>query len=243
MRNSIYLWIALFFTCFSCGDFLEEYSQNSSYVESINDLDVLLLGGGIVERSGASITSTGGLAFLHILADESKELAIPLKGLSSSWDWQTMFGFWTWMENPFTNYAGATRVDGDWALFYKRISVLNSILAESANTAPPKESEKAQLSRILGECYYLRAWNYFMLANIYGLPYDKNNLKDGGSVTLKLNFKIEDTQFGRDHTGTVYQQIVADLKQAVTYLKAGDNLGSKLHATEAAAWALLSRVY
>jgi len=243
MKNVFYLWITLVCVCFSCGDFLEEYSQNSSYVESVDDLDELLLGGGLVERSGSGISSTGGLGFLHILADESQEVAIPLSGLGTTWDWQTMYGFWLWRENPFINYAGTTRTDGEWALFYKRISVLNSILEESANVSIGKEEEKSQLSRIVGECYYLRAWNYFMLANLYGLPYDKNNLNDGGSVTLKLDATIEDTKFSRANTGDVYQQMVTDLKQAIGALKAGTVLGSKLHATEAAAWALLSRVY
>ena len=39
------------FFCSSCGDFLEEYSQNSTYVESVDDLDELLLGGGYLTRN------------------------------------------------------------------------------------------------------------------------------------------------------------------------------------------------
>lgn len=44
--SKIYLFLALlFFGSTSCSDFLEEYSQNLSYVNTVDDLDELLLGG------------------------------------------------------------------------------------------------------------------------------------------------------------------------------------------------------
>ena len=82
-----------------------------------------------------------------------------------------------------------------------------------------------------------------MLANIYGAAYDKSNLNDGASVTLKLDPAIEDKKFARASTGEVYQQIVRDLTQAATLLEQGSVLESKVHVTAAAAYALLSRVY
>ena len=244
MKNILYLLVVLFFFCSSCGDFLEEYSQNSTYVESVDDLDELLLGGGYLTRNVGSISATGAMAYLHIMADESKEMPVPNSSVSKrDQEWEKMAGFYIWAENPFTSYTGVARSDGEWASFYTRISVLNSILEEAPNCKIKKDAEREQLSRVLGECYYLRAWNYFMLANIYGAAYDKSNLNDGASVTLKLDPAIEDKKFARASTGEVYQQIVRDLTQAATLLEQGSVLESKVHVTAAAAYALLSRVY
>lgn len=244
MKNILYLSVVLFFFCSSCGDFLEEYSQNSTYVESVDDLDELLLGSGYLSRNITGISSTGSLAYLHIMADESKEMPVPNSSISKSdQTWERMAGFYIWSENPFTSYAGVARADGEWANFYTRISVLNSILLEAPNCKIEKDAEREQLSRVLGECYYLRAWNYFMLANLYGAAYDKSNLNDAASVTLKLDPAIEDKKFSRANTGEVYQQMVRDLIQAITLLEAGSTIESKVHVTTAAAYALLSRVY
>ena len=70
MKNILYLLVVLFFFCSSCGDFLEEYSQNSTYVESVDDLDELLLGGGYLTRNVGSISATGAMAYLQIMDDE-----------------------------------------------------------------------------------------------------------------------------------------------------------------------------
>ena len=243
MKNIIYV-LALFL-CFSCGDFLEEYSQNSSYVETVDDLEELLLGEVYMDRDINSETSTGSMLYLHVMADESKELPIPNERYSvSEQAWENMFGFFTYAENPYITRSGVTRTDNDWALFYRRIAVINSIILSAPDYYGEDEEIEAQRLRVVGEAYYLRAWNYFMLANIYGAAYDKTNPNDAASVTLKLDPTVEDTKFGRANTGDVYGQIVADLQQAITYLRQGSIVtDSKVHVTTDAVFALLSRVY
>ncbi len=236
--------VLLFFLCSSCGNFLEEYSQNSSYVESVDDLEELLLGEVYMKRNVNQVTSDGSLLYLHILADESREMPIPNTSYSVSPKiWEEMSGFFTYAENPFVNSIGTARADKDWALFYRRISVINSILIAAPDHVSDDEEIEAQRLRVTGECYYLRAWNYFMLANLYGAAYDKQNPNDGASVTLKLDPAVEDTKFGRANSGRVYEQIVEDLKSAIGLLEKGSVVDSKVHVTVAAANALLSRVY
>lgn len=236
--------VLLLFLCSACGNFLEEYSQNSSYVESVGDLEELLLGEVYMKRNIKEVTTDGALLYLHVMADESREMPIPNSHYSKQiLAWEEMFGFFTYVENPFVNRIGTARADKDWALFYRRISVINSILSTAPDYVSEDEKIEAQRLRVIGECYYLRAWNYFMLANLYGAAYDKQNPNDGASVTLKLDPAVEDTKFGRANTGQVYEQIVEDLKSAIGYLEKGDVLDSKVHVTVAAVNALLSRVY
>lgn len=229
---------------FSCGDFLDEYSQTAAYIESVDDLDELLIAEGYMGRENGDTE----LCLLHILADESQEAVTQPYGGGgaaaggSNIPWKTMRGLFSWAINPFVAYDGSTWEDVAWKKCYARISGVNTILDDGTVFTGNAKTD-AQLNRIFGECYFLRAWNYFMLTNLYGLPYDKDNLNDKGGVPVKLNPAIEDTKFARDNTGDVYNQIVKDLKDAVSYFNRGEKVSSNLHASVAAAWALLSRVY
>lgn len=225
---------------------MEEYSQNASYVTSVDDLDELLLGGAYLERvdlTGVHTPSHVPLAFLHILADESQE-RVNLGSVSHNpYIFEEAYGLFVWREWPFTYFDGTVYGDNNWDGFYQRISVVNSIIEEAENLEPENEGEQAQMNRVLGESYYLRAWNYFMLANLYGAAYDTRNPEDGRSVTLKTTAEIEDTKFSRASTGEVYRQMVDDLTRAAELLEAGEVAPSKIHASVAATYALLSRIY
>lgn len=241
------LYIVLLFVSVSCGDFLEEYSQNASYVNGVDDLDELLLGGAYLARVDVTTTSlptTATLSFLHVLADESRERVEMAGNVSATlFSFEELTGMFIWREWPFTHFDGTEYADNNWDAFYQRISVVNSIIEEAGNLTITTEEEQAQLNRILGECYYLRAWNYFMLSNLYGAVYDSQNPEDGRGVTLKTTPEIEETKFSRASTGEVYRQMVDDLITAAEYLENGEPAPSKIHVSAAAAYALLSRVY
>jgi tetratricopeptide (TPR) repeat protein len=220
----------LFFT--SCGKFLEEYSQNAAYVESVNDLEELLYGGGFPAGTNAS--------YLHLIADESRELVVNESGSFSQNN--TYFfnkaGAHCWMVNPFYNYTGTASSGEEWDAFYKRISVLNSILLHV-----DQFKIDDQLSYVAGSSYFLRAWSYFMLVNIYGEPYDKKNPDLGAGIPLKSDPKIEDTKFSRNTTKEVYELIVSDLNKAASLLKSLPVQTLKTKVTANACYALQSRVY
>lgn len=249
MKNRLYS-VLLLLVFASCGNFLEEYSQNASYVTGVDDLDELLLGEVYIATKAEAVRQLDvmpdaePLSFLHVLADESRERVKMTTSVSrQACPFEILGGMFIWRENPFTYYDGTEWTDSYWATFYKRISVVNSILEEADKLTLETDAERLKLNRVLGECYYLRAWNYFMLANLYGMAYDKRSADRDGSVTLKLNAKIEDTKFSRHSAGEVYRQMVADLKSAAELLENGEALASKRHVTAAAAHALLSRVY
>jgi hypothetical protein len=238
MRKSIlYITLALAAFCASCRGFLDEYSQNLTYVESVADLDDLLVGEGYIAKNVP--------AYLHlsVMGDEMREASIGNivnAGAIAVSVYERLRGFWIWDVNPFTNAAGSVTVDSDWPTFYKRIAAMNNIIAEADKLA---SDDARALSRVKGEAYFLRAWNYFMLANIYGAPYDKANPADGASVTLKLTPNVVYDKFSRDDNGKVYAQIVADLKEAIACFANGEASDNVWRAGTAAAWAMLSRVY
>ncbi len=241
-HNILYYSTAVILLFSSCANFLEEYSQNAATVSTINDLEELLVGECYMK------TTTFGSApmlYVHLMSDECIEKDVYsdlyLREITGAIFYQKA-GMHRWYENPFEDAGGKDSGDKDWAAFYHRISVLNSIIYAGLDFKPIDSKEEGQLNMVLGEAYFLRAWNYFMLANIYGAPYNKNNRDDHANVTWKSDPAIEEIKFSRNSTGMVYDNIVKDLEQAVNYLEVSAK-SSKFRVGPAACYALLSRVY
>ncbi|MFD1144258.1 RagB/SusD family nutrient uptake outer membrane protein [Larkinella insperata] len=121
-----------------------------------------------------------------------------------------------------------------WASFYSGINRVNNVLAQVPAIKSPTIASVRD--RILGEAYFLRAFNYFFLVRLWG------------AVPLVLeptNSLDKDFQLPRTPADKIQEQILADLKEAekllpVTYASAIETRG---RATQGAAQALLSKVY
>ncbi len=79
------------------------------------------------------------------------------------------------------------------------------------------------MDHVLGENYYLRAFFYFTLTNIWGRPYSQDPTVNLG-VPLKLNADISNIP-ARATVAEVYDQIVKDLEKAA-------QLMSRFHRTD-----------
>ena len=120
-----------------------------------------------------------------------------------------------------------------WSNCYQLIKNANNAVSglEASNTLTP-----AVKDQLLGEAKFFRAYAYFYLANLYG------------DVPLQLRDDLhafEDATLSRAPVQQVYDQIIADLKDAeskmaTTYDATASPRG---RANKAAASALLARVY
>ena len=85
MKN-LYLIICILALC-GCSGFLEEYSQDKSYIKGYDDLDEILLGNAYFERfyvsNGWQFSGIAGKNYLPCLHVMSDELAQQTRG--SSW--------------------------------------------------------------------------------------------------------------------------------------------------------------
>ena len=253
----IILLVSWLFVGSSCSDFLSEYSQNQSYIESTVDLDELLLGNCLIDPSSEvrasilnwniSLHAENTHACLFLFDDDSKETPHYWSSLGYGMTqvWEQMSSFWRWERDMYIDIFGVTFKDDDWALFYERIAVLNAILAEIPKMREKEPEEEAELNRVEGETRFLRAWNYFMLENIYGAPYSKSNPNDPMGIPLKISEKVIDIYYSRNTTGEVYQAIREDLEKAAACFERENvnEKSSKLRVNRAACYALLSRVY
>lgn len=140
------------------------------------------------------------------------------------------------------NYLRTTnnsRIADIWSYSYKTIININAAL----EVAPSGTSKEMDL--VIGENYFLRAYHYFVLVNVFGQPYI-NNPETNLGVPIKLTTSLEDFP-ARSTVKEVYDQIESDLLKAIEMMtiQEGSTLSPKnsCYASKEVAEALLSRVY
>lgn len=138
------------------------------------------------------------------------------------------------------NIASST-TEYTWELGYRVIGNCNKIIEIIQGLG--YESTREQ-TIMMGENYYLRALSYFLLVNEFAQPYSNNPTQNPG-LPLKLTSDPNDLPQSRSTVAEVYDQVVLDLKDAITYLtlQQGETPKSNIYATKEAAEALLARVY
>ena len=138
------------------------------------------------------------------------------------------------------NIASST-TEYTWELGYRVIGNCNKIIEIVQGLG--NESTREQ-TIMMGENYYLRALSYFLLVNEFAQPYSNNPTQNPG-LPLKLTSDPNDLPQSRSPVAEVYDQVVLDLKDPITYLtlQQGETPKSNIYATKEAAEALLARVY
>ncbi len=131
----------------------------------------------------------------------------------------------------YKNIKNNYRTNTTWNTGYKAIIGCNRIISKIA------QGKDAETDQLIGENYFLRAYVYFSLINMFGRPYNQGtgNL----SVPLKTSDDVNDLP-PRATVGEVYDLVVSDLKKAEQLMTVNK---SHIYATKEAAQALLSRVY
>ncbi len=242
MRNR-YL-VALFcIACWSCSNFLQEYSQDQSYIRSYKDLDELLVGETYMETNfGDEIAY---FPYLQLMADEAQEnVAENFNDTDYHLFTKKYFGYVTWQYRA--GYAPGKLTtspeDTYWNKVYKHINLANMILDEVKKQDAQTEEDWQAVARIRGEAHFLRAAYYFLMVNLYSQPYEVAKASTALGVPLKTTHYIEDKIFPRARQSEVYDLIIDDLEKAATYLT-GIPRKSLYRANITAVRLLQSRVY
>lgn len=210
IKNTLYAILLVALS--SCGDFLEPKSQSEFVPKEVNALQELLLGEAYprqVITYGRSI-----LGFLEIFNDDIQRQE--LDGYSFNINEQSAAisreAIFSWQPDMLEtarqrNFA----IPNVWEGCYAYILGANAAL-DYLSEVDGTESEK---NHVRGQALALRAFNYFLLVNYYGAPYNYN--KNALGVPLKLDsFMESDDNFlmRRNTVEEVYNQIVNDLSEA-----------------------------
>jgi hypothetical protein len=127
-----------------------------------------------------------------------------------------------------------------WDDAYSTIARTNNVINKIDGGFTEAGVDQEQLDQLKGECLFLRAISHWDLVRVYSQPYAAGRENMGVPVILETVNGYP----ARNSVGEVYDQVVADLEDAITLLPAA-NLRSNdgAWADKWVATALLSKVY
>lgn len=130
-----------------------------------------------------------------------------------------------------------SRLFNNWTQLYSGILRANTVLDKVPTIQDPNLDDGGRREQILGEAHFLRALHYFNLVKMFG----------GVPLVLTTGASSpNEYQIPRATEVEVYQQIIADLEQALSSLPdkfSDESSVNKARATKGAVNALLAKVY
>ncbi|NJO89433.1 MAG: RagB/SusD family nutrient uptake outer membrane protein [Chloroflexia bacterium] len=126
-----------------------------------------------------------------------------------------------------------------WVTSYKGIINSNKVIEYA------ERGVSDRMDHVIGEMYYLRAFFYFTMVNIWGRPYNQNPTVNLG-VPLILDAEPDANNLPtRATVAEVYAQIEGDLKMAADLMSKYQRPDNefRIFASQESAWAFLSRMY
>ena len=150
-------------------------------------------------------------------------------------------GFDAWANN----YSGSSAdVASIWEGAYASINNSNILIDGLDKTSGV--IDEVRKKQYLGEAYFLRAYNYFILVTLYARPYrEDNGASEGIPLRLKPETSADGKNLARSSVAKVYASIIADLDLAEANLPLSYST-KELNTTRAhrnTAIALKTRVY
>ncbi len=141
--------------------------------------------------------------------------------------------FYTWQDDAnLTNF--------DWDAGYRKLFTINSIIDLSDKYIAVNEQESIQKNEIMGSALFFRAQTHWELLQIFAPVYEKNSAGSKMGVVLSLNNDVQ-VRSPRANLETSYQQVLADLKSAISTLP--EQTQYKTRPVKAAGYGLLARIY
>lgn len=253
-KTILYIFCILgFLSMTSCNsDFLKEYSQSLARVQSVDDLEELLMGDCLLPKGYVNIVASSwkysnpNYAVLHFMGDELKENVDIEREPNSLGSREDMFPYFTWQQNTYLDYKGKSSLESNessyWTIAYTAINNCNMVMDAAEQFNCKSESDKQRCQVVEGETHFLRAFYYLTLANLYGKPYTPTTASQDLAVPIKTSPNVEDKEYTRATVAEVYDLIVSDLAQAENDLANVTKPASIYHVGLDAVYILRSRV-
>ena len=216
----------------SCGDFLKEVSQDEVIPSSANDLEQLLLGEGYQ-------TYRSLMPYLDMLTDDV------MNNYTESSNQQ---GYVKNGQSPFcweVDMAERMKENGisgnSWAGYYSLIKGCNVVL----DMVDQVSGTDVTKQNVRGQALALRAYYYFMLANLYAKPYNAPGIDRSQEpcVPLMTSSVVSDEYPVRNTISEVYAQIEQDLLAAQPLMDSYGQRNIRDKVTDQFVHLLLSRLY
>ncbi|WP_430815965.1 RagB/SusD family nutrient uptake outer membrane protein [Carboxylicivirga sp. RSCT41] len=224
------LYIALLILLVSCEDFLEEHSQDLVVPQSVQDYNELLYG------EAYMLGSDRLHEYLELMTDDVKNIT---SSGSFGTDYREQgYGYYAWQSDPEVGISGARNDDNAWEWYYHSILMCNIVI----NDVNALAEQSAKKDDLLAEAYFLRAWYYFMLVNLYGEPYEVSTADSDLGVPINKLTEASDVLLPRVSVAANYLEIENDLNKAIALFNASGLQKDVFRANIKAAYLLASRV-
>lgn len=215
-----------------CG-FLDESSNDEVRPSTVDDLVQLMLGEGYLMQDDFLTY------FEHLTDNVESKFPDPadnsgiksLDKLKSIFMWDDRM-FDIAKEKDFFEY-------NQWEYLYKKIMGCNVVLSMIDKVDGKHEARE----NLRGQALAMRGYYYFILVNIYAMPYTSGNPDEILAVPIITDPQLKDSYPPRTKLSEVYSQIISDLDAAHILLNKYGQTNIMYKATGKFATALLSRVY
>lgn len=127
----------------------------------------------------------------------------------------------------------------EWNLPYQQILYANTAL-EALATIPAAGNEY-QWNALEGAALFIRGYSHFNVAQLFAPVYDELTATSDLGIPLRLNTSVTDMS-RRSNLHDTYAQIIADVHRSVTLLPKQPDPQHPNRPSQAAAYALLSRI-
>lgn len=155
---------------------------------------------------------------------------------TSSNDLDAYLDLWRWKDDdpaPTTSYFS-------WRGYYHNIYIANYIIEHRGEIT---SATREEVSQLVGEAYMMRAYNHFLLVNLYAEPYTYCEPATTRGVPMMMEADVNAIP-GSSSVEKIYQQVLKDIDQAEKYLNVEEwDEGENYRFNVISAQALRARTY
>ncbi len=228
MKKLLYIIFALL-PLLGCNDFLDEVDQDKIIPETTDHFAALLL----KEFNYSSGTTD---RYVNFMTDNLTE-----RNGSDAFDTKKKGykTYYTWQQEIEINEEGEKvgSANNAWRTCYEDIAIANYVIELIEDAIGDIE----EINYIKGEAYFIRAYSYFNLLNLYGVPFNESSTGSDLGVPLRLDTGVERT-YRRNSVTECYAQIEADITEAIRLIEESGLTKTKWHPNVATCNLLMSRV-
>lgn len=230
MKNIIYILFGLLI--FGCEKFLDEDSKDLVIPATVKDYGELLFGEAYF--TGVPTGAKNVHTYLDLMTDDVEDNIN--NGFLGSDNRRKGWGYFTWQQEPEIDYTGTLGADEAYYEYYHSIIICNIVIDAGRNM----EGNASERDFLLAEAHAQRAFDYYMLVNLYGEPYDKG--QQGLGVPFNDLTSAKNISFSRASVGEIYERINSDIDKAVRLFAGSGNTGTVFRWNLPALYVFASRV-
>ena len=234
MKNFTYILATVLLSVvpFSCSKFLEEVDQDKFIPSAVDHFAALLL--------REFNYNPGIYSIFQMMTDEVSEVESRSIASADGDERANMRPIYTWQRNIELRADGrlANNNNPAWQRLYRQIAIANYVLEEIDEA----EGSVEEIAFTKGEAYFIRAYCYFYLTNLYAEPYeDAEQARVTYGVPLRTGIGVVST-YDKNMLNECYELIEDDLAQARTLIDSSGLTKSLYHTSVKVCDLLLSTI-